>query len=802
MKIVYIFLWHFCVPLSIYSQNLTVIDAKSNRPLEEVVIVSDNPSAIVSTNSKGRVDVSFFTDSAFIEIMAMGYKSQKMNYSDLVKSDFLIKMEASSFSLDEIVVSSSRWNQLSYNVPSKITSISNKEITLQNPQNAADLLGVSGEVFVQKSQQGGGSPMIRGYAANRLVYSVDGVRMNTAIFRSGNLQNVISLDPFAIEKTEVLFGPGSTMYGSDAIGGVMSFQTLSPKLSDTSTTIVNARALSRYSSVNNEKTFHFDGGLGWKKWSFLSSFSYSDFGDIKMGKNGPDEYLRTWYVRRGINNDEVVSNPDSLLQTPSRYSQYNFMQKVRFAPGKAWDITYGFHYSETSPFARYDRLLEERNNLPSFAEWNYGPQKWMMNLISVHHIRSYRLFDQMNIRLAQQSFEESRIDRRFQSFKRRTQIEKVDAFSINLDFEKKINHHSFIYGAEFVYNTVDSKGSAVDIRNQSPQQSADRYPASNWVSSAIFLQYHYTYSPKLMFQFGSRINSFFLHADFTRLKTIYPVDYTNIDLRHAAVTGSAGMVYRPAETWKLSAHLSTGFRAPNVDDLGKLFDFGPGEIVVPNPSLHSEYVYNVEFNISKVFFDVIKMDVTGYYSRLTNAMVRRPFTVNGQDSILYDGENSKVFAIQNAAFAQVIGANLGMEIKLGGGFTILSRYNIQVGKEETDNGEVSSSRHAVPNFGTTRLSFEKKGWVLQINAQYSEMVNFENLNPEERGKVFIYKKDKDGNPYSPSWYTLNVKSMYQLGNHLTFTAGVENITDQRYRPYSSGLVAGGRSLIISARVIL
>src|SRR5690606_22275722 len=98
------------------------------------------------------------------------------------------------------------------------------------PQTAADMLAGSGEVFVQKSQLGGGSPMIRGFATNRLLYAVDGVRMNTAIFRAGNLQNVINLDPFATESVEVIFGPGSVMYGRDAIGGVMSFQTLMPRL--------------------------------------------------------------------------------------------------------------------------------------------------------------------------------------------------------------------------------------------------------------------------------------------------------------------------------------------------------------------------------------------------------------------------------------------------------------------------------------------------------------------------------------------------------------------------------------------
>ncbi len=194
-------------------------------------------------------------------------------------------LEPSSLSLEQYTVVASKWNQSTRDIPAKITSISVQEVALQNPQTTADLLATSGEVFIQKSQQGGGSPMIRGFATNRLLITVDGVRMNTAIFRSGNLQNVISLDPFAIERTEVLFGPGSVIYGSDAIGGVMGFNTLTPKLSLGDKSDVSGSAVSRYSSANDERTGHVDVNVGWKKFAMVSSFSYFNFDDLRMGTN-------------------------------------------------------------------------------------------------------------------------------------------------------------------------------------------------------------------------------------------------------------------------------------------------------------------------------------------------------------------------------------------------------------------------------------------------------------------------------------------------------------------------------------
>ena len=134
--------------------------------------------------------------------------------------------------LEGVVVSANKWEQKLNEVPNKIVKINKNDILRNNPQTSADLLGQSGNVFIQKSQLGGGSPMIRGFATNRVLLVADGVRMNNAIYRSGNLQNVISIDPLSTETAEVIFGPGTVIYGSDAIGGVMDFHTLQPRFSN------------------------------------------------------------------------------------------------------------------------------------------------------------------------------------------------------------------------------------------------------------------------------------------------------------------------------------------------------------------------------------------------------------------------------------------------------------------------------------------------------------------------------------------------------------------------------------------
>ncbi|GAA0191997.1 TonB-dependent receptor [Fulvivirga kasyanovii] len=781
-----------------YTQVITIKDQKTGEPLEMVAIMSKQPKAYATTNADGKADISSFKGAEKIVIHLLGYKRETKSYEQLQNESFNLNLAHSEFTMDEVVVSATRWNQSASEVPSKIIAISQEEVALQNPQTAADLLNISGKVFIQKSQQGGGSPMIRGFATNRLLYTVDGVRMNTAIFRGGNLQNVISLDPFAIENAEVLFGPGSIIYGSDAIGGVMSFQTIAPQFSTSDKPLLTGKAVTRYSSANNEKTGHFDINVGWKKWASVTSISSNNYGDLRMGSHGPDEYLRPFYVQRQDSMDVVITNDDPQLQVPSGYTQINMMQKLRYKPNDKWDFEYGLHYSETSDYARYDRHIRYRNGLPRYGEWSYGPQKWLMSNLSISYAGTSALFDQATLRLAQQSFEESRISRNFNDPLRETRIEEVEAYSTNLDFIKSIGSKTrLFYGIELVENEVTSTGINEDISTGTRTPGPSRYPQATWASYGVYASSQFDLSDELLLQAGLRYNQVKIDASFDT--DFYPFPFSEAELDNGALTGSIGTVYRPSNTVVISLNAATAFRSPNVDDMGKVFDSEPGSVVVPNPDLDPEYAYNLDLGIAKTFDDLLKIDVSAYYTSLQNALTRRDYTLGGEDSIMYDGSLSQVQAIQNAATAHVYGIQAGFKLNLPDGFELSSDFSYQKGTEELDNGEESPSRHAAPWFGVTRLTYQYDKLNMQLYTNYSGKREFDDMPEEEKGKTEIYAIDDDGNPYSPGWYTLNFKANYAFTDHLSISAGLENITDQRYRPYSSGIVAPGRNFILSLR---
>lgn len=784
---------------NVYAQTITITDKDTQLPISNVVISLDDKVNTLTSNNEGQVLLPEEVEFTELIFRNKNYKPLKLSKTQLEVLKYQVEMEHAFFTYDEIIVSATKSEEGETGIPQAVTSISEEQVALENPQTAADLLGSSGKVYIQKSQQGGGSPMIRGFATNRLLYSIDGVRMNSAIFRGGNIQNVISLDPLAIENTEVLFGPGSVLYGSDAIGGVMSFKTLSPQFSLTNEPLVTGKTVTRYSSANQENTIHFDANVGWKKFALLTSFTTSDYKDLRMGSKGPEDYLMPYYVARQDSMDVVHENKDPRVQRPSSYSQINLMQKLSFQASKHVLLEYGFHYSETSPYGRYDRHNRMKNGLPRYAEWNYGPQKWMMNQVKLTNTKGTKLYDRFTINLAQQVFEESRISRNFNKDDREIREEKVDAFSANLDFAKRLGKKNKLnYGVEYVFNDVTSTGINENITTGITQEGSARYPKSDWQSAAFYVSNVFSINKKMSIHAGARYNQYMINANFDT--SYYPIPYNTARLNNGAPTGSLGWVYIPNNTSKLSVNASTGFRSPNIDDIGKVFDSEPGAVVVPNKDLEAEYAYNIDFDYAKIFNDAVKIDIAAYYTYLNNAHVRRDFLLDGQDSIMYDGQLSKVQAIQNAANAQVYGVQFGLDVKFLKSFNWSTHLNYQYGEEELDNGDVGRARHAAPFFGRTALNFKQGKFMFNLNVFYQAERKFENLPVSEQGKTEIYAADKNGNPYSPSYYTLNFKAMYTLNENIAISAGVENLTDIRYRSYSSGLSGAGRNMVMSLRV--
>ena len=782
--------------LTISAQQIVIVDEKTHEPLPGTALFNQVKTKMNVTDIDGQVHLEKFQDFEKIYFQHMSYHKTSILKSSIQDTVFLAPKATS---LNEIVISASKFKQNKKEVPQKIISINSKEVQFSNPQTSADLLSNSGRVFVQKSQLGGGSPMIRGFSTNRLLITVDGVRLNNAIFRSGNVQNVLSINPFNVERTEVILGAGSVIYGSDAIGGVMNFYTTTPKLSESKTINFNTRSTIRYASANNEKTSHVDFNLGFQKWGFHSSVSISDFGDLKMGIHGPDDYLSLHFAEHLNGQDLMVPNTNPRVQKFTKFRQFHLAQKVLYKVNADLKFDLGLHYSTTSDYPRYDRLASYNSEgVLNYAEWNYGPQNWLLANLQMTKLSSRsNLHDKVKVSVAYQNFKESRINRKFYEDIRKIREENVDALSLNFDFDKTISETSNIsYGTEYIYNRIGSSGQALQITTNLSQDIHSRYPDdSKWQTLGAYLSHKYKPNSKLTVQSGIRYNYVTIDADLTSNNTFFNFPFKMANLETSAFTGTLGFSWNPNATflWKLNA--TTAFRAPNIDDIGKIFDSEPGLVVVPNSNLKPEYAYGGELGVTVNLNESVVFDFSSYYTYLDNALIRKGFSINGETEIEYDFELSEIQAIQNASKSWIYGFEAGLKTRFSKTLEFTSQYSYVHGVQEEMPGIELPVRHVAPVFGNAHLTWKHNKLHLDGFVNYNGTLRGSDISAELKDSLFAL--DSQGNPYAPSWYTLNLRTQFDFNKSVSFVGAIENITNQRYRTYSSGISASGTNLILA-----
>lgn len=785
------------VIVKLQSQTILIYDQQTGEPISNVFIFNNDNTATGLSNELGYARLEGFSVSDDIHFQHPSYNDLVLDLLLIENMRFKVPLNQKLINLEEVVVSANRWETKTYEIPNNIDVIKSKDIIFENPTTSADMLTSTNGVFIQKSQLGGGSPMIRGFSANKILFTLDGIRMNNAIYRGGNLQNVLQADVNSIENAEVIYGPGTNVYGSDALGGVIDIHLLSPMLMDSNKWNASGHAFARFSSAAVERTVHADVNVSNNKWGILTMFSYSAFDDLVMGTMYNDYNLREEYVKSSNGLDTIVQNSNPRTQRYSGYNQFNFTTKISNRINDKVQWSYGFYLSRTSAVPRYDRLLEYSDNQLKYAVWEYDPQQWMMHRLSFDFDGKTIMYDHMNIRLAYQDIKEGRNDRKFQNEWLRQRLEHVQIVSLNNDYDKSLkNQQLLFYGLEMNYNNVISTGEETNINTGETNKVSTRYPdGSNiYLSGGAYLTYKKNFvSSPLTFIGGARISHTSLNSQIEDT-SFYNLPYTEIKFNHWATTGSLGFVYHP-RNWQVHLNLSSGFRSPNLDDAAKIFDSEPGNVVVPNQNLQPEYIYSIDAGIVKKFNDRARIELTGFYSYLDQAIVRRDFQLNGQDSIIYDGELSRVQAMVNAGYANVYGTSLSIYIRLFNNFVLNSSLTYIKGEDD----EGFAIRHAPPLFGKTALSFEKNKLKLQLSSAYNAKVSFEHLAPSERSKAYLYATDEDGNPYSPKWWTLDFKGSYAFNEKLLLTFGVENIMNYRFRPYSSGITAPGRNFIVAFR---
>ncbi len=727
--------------------------------------------------------------------------------------------------LDEVVVSASVFEEKKRNIAQKIDVITARMIAQTNAQNTGDLLLSTGKIFVQKSQQGGSSPVIRGFEASRVMLVIDGVRMNNAIYRSGHLQNIITVDQNMLQRVEVMYGPASTIYGSDGLGGVIHLQTKNPLTSGTAgKTITTGGAFARYSTVNNEKTIHANASIGGNRFAWLQAYTFSDFGDMKMGNHYPDKYpdfgRRRFYIGEVNGQDSVLTNPDDRVQRFSGYKQWDITQKILFKQNSRISHLLNAQLSNTTNVPRYDRLQDIRNGTLRFAEWYYGPQQRWLGAYEFQ-ARELGFANELKASISFQDIEESRQTREYKRYDRfDSRVEKVQVWGFAATARRKTGLNEMTFGIDGQLNNVKSVATRTNRNTGAVAALDSRYPdGKNRMNYfGVFIQHllksdngKWVLNDGLRFQVV-RLSAALANNSFFRLPDSVFVQ------NNTAVTGNIGIVYQPTKNTRVSLALSSGFRTPNIDDLAKLFESSTAakQVVVPNANIKPEYTYNADLSLNQTIADRFNIEFTGFYTLLRNAIVKAPFRVNGQDSIVYQGVKSQVLANQNSNKGYLYGFSTSLAFELNKNLSLGSDLSFTYGRFQTNAAQKSniyekqpngtyllvsrnvSSKpldHIPPVIGKTTLKYRSTVINTEVFALYNGAKRLNQYNAD--GEDNAQYATADG---MPGWITINWRGEYNINRHLTAQAGVENIFDRNYRYFASGFSAPGRNVYLACRV--
>ena len=784
-----------------FAQKVRVINKTDLQPISNCSIYNVDKTVSVTTDNKGIADISTFKNSDKLTFSHISFNPVEFDKSTFTAKITDIQLTIAVINLQEVVLSANKVEEKYRDLPVRVDIIPVRTIMFGNPQTTGDLLQQNGTVYVQQSQLGGGSPVLRGMETNRVLTVIDGVRMNNAIYRAGHIQNIITIDPNMLSRVEVVHGPGSVIYGSDAMGGVMHFYTRNPVLSNNDKVFTLGNAMLRYSSAANEYSQSFNVNVGGKKIAALLGASTKDIGDLRQGSKRDEKYgdwgKCLYYAERIDGKDVMTTNNDPLIQKNSGYSQYDLFGKVLFKPSPNYSLTLNMQYSNSSNIPRYDRLTEMTDEKLTYAEWYYGPQTRGLVSLKSEWLQPVKLYDHFQITAAYQYISEDRINRKFGKSKAKHQEETVKVFSLNVDFMKKVFGKSELrYGLEGVFNQVDSKAYNKNINNgEVTLDAASRYPdgGDNMKNFAAYASNNWEINKKLIFSQGIRFNNISLDAEYTQAMMDlikFPFD-AKISQNNTAVNGSLGLVYMPGNDWRFATNLSTGFRAPNIDDLTKLNDFSSTITIVPNPDLKPENAYSAELTIGKTFNNVLQIEFTGFYTILKDAFVIQPFTYNGQDSIVFDGNLTAVQAMQNATQATIYGFEGNVLAQLSKSLSLRSTLTYTYGHIKAEDEPLD---HIPPLFGLTSIKLDLSKFTGEFYARYNAWKHIEDYSPS--GEDNQQYATVDG---MPAWFTLNLRASYQFNRNVSLQAGMENILDKHYRNFASGISAPGRNVFVTLR---
>ncbi len=676
--------------------------------------------------------------------------------------------------LPTIVVTAERREATELETTQHVSVVTAEEIRSQGGDTTPDALSEEPGVWVQKTALGHGSPFIRGLTGKQVLILVDGVRFNNSTFRFGPNQYLNTIDPSIIDRIEIVRGPGSAMYGSDALGGVINIIThRRGEFGDPPEPGTDCRLYEQYSSAARGSISRFDveGGAG--NMAYTVGAGYKVFDDLRAGRG----------------ESPVGAVDTDGVQTPSGYDEVDFNASMRYVLASNQELRAAYLFTRQEDVPRSDKVIASDYNTNPEERYFYDPQQMQLAYVE-YESRDLGAFDALKLNLSYNHQLEGRERRKAGWTKTRFEEDEIGTVGFSTQVAvKPLGGHTLTIGLETYADSISSAryeiadaGGRTDLNGRFPD-------GSSYSSFGLYVRDEISVAEKVDLALGARYSSFEADADFGGLTittptiTIGPLD--EISKEYSDTTWSFETMYHVNDDSKLYLNIARGFRAPNMDDLAVEGDWSSGQDV-PNPDLSPEQAVNYEVGF-KHGGETVSGGLSLFYADYTD-LIQRNYLDPGLDGT--PGTSDDLYQFQNVGEAEIYGTELWGKVQVGdttsGRWSVFGNLAYTYGRDLTDDEPLT---RIPPSNGLVGVR-----WDHQARRGWTEFF-VKGAAKQDRLSSHDISDNRIPAGGTPGWVTVNLRGGVKLSERVSVTLGAFNLGDVRYRLHGSGLDAPGLNVV-------
>ena len=733
----------------------------------------------------------------------------------------------------EVTVTATRAAKEPFKTPNAITVLNLKQLERTNAEHASNLLRDAVGVIAQETTVGQGSPMLRSLTGYQSSIHVDWVRLNNSTFRSGPNQYTATIAPEMLDRAEVLLGSSSTLYGSGAMGGVVSFFTKSVPMNPAQKTLaIQPRLLARYSTATQEKLGRLEVSGNQGPFGFIVGGGVRDYGNITPGSGYDLHYKNRKYeivddMPSGVKlyaYDEVQAIPKDniperwLIETegPLGWRAFNADAKFGYQLSDTSTVNVAYQMWRQPQTPRYDKIAPQE-----FAEFFFEPQN--RDLVYANYLLSPAEgnIDAFRLTASYHRQKEGRNEVVRGATARRQRYDTVNTIGLSAQAVSSIlPKQRLVGGAEFYFDTIQSQTVKTDKGKEDIDNEKGRFiNGSQFWDASLYLQDEITVHERVELILGGRATFYQTHADLS----VRDPAFDTFNVFDNSVTGSAGVVVSLTEYLNFVSTFGTAFRAPSLNDTTAVEVTNEG-VTAPSPDLSPETSWTAEAGF-KAQHSYFRGALTLFYSRVSDLVGRKPVqeAYAGQDlpqlhqDLIREYPDIDILVFDNIDEAQFQGIEFAGLVPIQPTLSVFGNVALLRGEVLTIAGNApdpsksweARTRREPPLNGILGVQWEPLNtqyWVMFFvrGAAEQRRLNRSDIrDPRIQGSTrdpAEVEFDANGaaiDAGTPGWFTLNVRGGVRLFDYTRLTLSLDNLLNRRYRQHGSGINSPGFNVSLS-----